>query len=248
MNVAANKMPALAVGDDIVAACASWSFGGTVAQNFEQHVMRSVPSYALGHDIVLELSDFFIDEDSVCYEIGTSTGTLISALAARHKGKGKWVGLDVEPLMIDYAQQRVKSESADSLSLTFEVADACDYDYANCDLIVAYYTVQFIRPRARQKLLDSLYQVLNWGGALVIFEKVRAPDARFQDICTALYQDFKLKNDFSPAEIMAKASSLRGVLEPFSTKANVELLERAGFSDIMTIHKHICFEGFLAIK
>jgi len=248
MTTTANKMGPLSVGDGIVTSCASWSFGGAVAQTFEQHVVRSVPSYTLGHDIVLQLSDFFVRQDSLCYEIGTSTGTLISALASRHKGSGKWIGIDIEPSMIDYAQTRAHPPFEPAISLGFEVANACDYAYANCDLIVAYYTVQFITPRTRQMLFNSLYQALNWGGALIMFEKVRAPDARFQDICTALYQDFKLNNEFSPAEIMAKANSLRGVLEPFSSKANVELLERAGFSDIMTIHKHICFEGFLAIK
>jgi hypothetical protein len=43
-------------------------------------------------------------------------------------------------------------------------------------------------------------------------------------------------------------SSLKGVLEPFSTDANYGLLRRAGFVDVMTIMKYLCFEGFLAIK
>ena len=29
---------------------------------------------------------------------------------------------------------------------------------------------------------------------------------------------------------------------------NLDLLKRAGFVDIMTVFKYICFEGFLAIK
>ncbi len=45
-----------------------------------------------------------------------------------------------------------------------------------------------------------------------------------------------------------KTRSLKGVLEPFSTRGNVELMERAGFVDIMTISKWVSFEGFLAIK
>ncbi|RYE46734.1 MAG: methyltransferase, partial [Sphingobacteriales bacterium] len=49
-------------------------------------------------------------------------------------------------------------------------------------------------------------------------------------------------------EIITKSSSLRGILEPFSSQTNIEMLQRAGFTDIMTIFKHVCFEGFLAIK
>jgi tRNA (cmo5U34)-methyltransferase len=49
-------------------------------------------------------------------------------------------------------------------------------------------------------------------------------------------------------EVLGKQRSLKGVLEPFSTQGNIDLLKRAGFVDIMTIMKSICFEGFLAIK
>ena len=38
------------------------------------------------------------------------------------------------------------------------------------------------------------------------------------------------------------------MLEPFSTRGNLDLLERAGFTDHMTVFKRLSFEGFLAIK
>jgi tRNA (cmo5U34)-methyltransferase len=82
----------------------------------------------------------------------------------------------------------------------------------------------------------------------VFFEKVRGPDARFQDIMKVLYHDFKKRNGFTPEEILNKEESLRGVLDPFSTEGNVGLLKRAGFVDFMTVMKYVCFEGVLAIK
>ena len=45
-----------------------------------------------------------------------------------------------------------------------------------------------------------------------------------------------------------KSRSLKGVMEPFSTQGNLDMLKRAGFQDVMTIQKYVCFEGFLAIK
>ena len=47
---------------------------------------------------------------------------------------------------------------------------------------------------------------------------------------------------------LAKARSLKGVLEPFSREGNLGLMQRAGFVDIMSVFKYVCFEGFLAIK
>ena len=81
-----------------------------------------------------------------------------------------------------------------------------------------------------------------------MFEKVRACDARFQDIMQTLYTDYKIEQGYSSEEIIAKTKSLKGILEPFSTQGNLDLLKRAGFVDIMTVFKHICFEGFIAIK
>ena len=80
---------------------------------------------------------------------------------------------------------------------------------------MSYYVIQFIPPRDRQKLIDKIYETLNWGGAFVWFEKVRGPDARFQDIMVNMYHNFKLDNGYDAEEIMNKTNSLKGVMEPF---------------------------------
>ena len=115
-------------------------------------------------------------------------------------------------------------------------------------IYISYYTMQFIHTSIRQDFIDKIYKTLEWGGALFLFEKVRAPDARFQDYMTQMYTEYKIKQDYTPDNIISKAQSLKGVLEPFSHSGNIDLLKRAGFKDIMTIYKYICFEGFLAIK
>lgn len=237
----------LPVGDGIEAARAAWTFGGATPRKFAGHVARSIPHYEQGHQLVEQVSDYFIKSDSVGYEIGTSTGTLIERLARRHPLGAQWIGIDVEPSMIEFArQEHVRTNGA--ANVEYSVADACQFHYRRSDFMVAYYTVQFVPPRLRQQLIDTIYQTLNWGGAFMMFEKVRAPDARFQDIASALYVDFKLENGYTAQEIVEKASSIKGVLEPFSSGANLDLLRRAGFVDVMTIFKHLCFEGFLAIK
>lgn len=116
------------------------------------------------------------------------------------------------------------------------------------DLIISYYTIQFIKPNVRQLVFNKIYENLNWGGAFILFEKVRACDARFQDMMSALYTDYKLEQGYSEEEILSKARSLKGVLEPFSSQGNIDLLKRSGFKDIMTVQKYVSFEGFLAIK
>ena len=236
------------VGDGLEAGNARWSFGGQTAQQFDEHVAKSVPMYTEGHQIVCDLSDFFLSGGSTCFELGCSTGELTAKLALHNKDKqpARFVGIDLEPAMIDLAKE--KSQNLNLEQTDFVVDDVIQADITNADLVVAYYTVQFIRPSERQRLIDRVYNALNWGGAFILFEKVRANDARFQDITTSLYNEFKMAQGYSPEEIVSKTRSLKGVLEPFSTQGNLDLLARAGFMDVLSIFKYLSFEGFLAIK
>lgn len=243
--MSASKNVAATVGENIVADNASWTFGGEVAKTFSDHVRRSVPLYEVGHDLVCKVSDYFVQNDSTVYELGVSTGSLLRKLATRHAAKSAtFVGLDIEEPMIAQA----RAEMGDLANVRLVVDDALLHEYQPADLIIAYYTVQFVPPKRRQQLIERVYQSLNWGGAFLLFEKVRGSDARFQDMMTGIYTDFKIDQGYGPDEIVAKSRSLKGVLEPFSTQGNIDLLKRAGFVDIMSVMKWVCFEGFLAIK
>jgi len=236
-------MTPVSAGDEIIAENAAWTFGGDTARRMDQHLEKSVPLYHEGHDLVAKVADYFLSDGSLCYELGCSTAKLSSALAERKK-RARFIGIDREQTMIDEASKRCK----DLKNIDLVVSDIIDVEFEKSDLVIAYYTMQFIPPKSRQVVFKKIFEALNWGGALILFEKVRAPDARFQDLATGLYTDFKLDMGYTPDEIIAKSRSLKGVLEPFSTQGNLDLMARSGFKDIMSVMKFVCFEGFLAIK
>jgi tRNA (cmo5U34)-methyltransferase len=224
----------------------TWTFDGEIVDTFVDHIRLSVPLYEAGHELVCQVADYFVHDDSVCYELGVSTGELMRKLASRHTSRPgvRWVGIDCVPRMIVRAQKHCGGLD----NVTLLVGDVTTFEYEPADLIVSYYCAQFTHPKYRQHLFDHLYARLNWGGALVLFEKVRGADARFQDILISLYNDFKTQQGFNADEILNKTRSLRGVLEPFSREGNLGLLRRAGFTDVETLMRFLCFEGFLAIK
>lgn len=242
-----SKAVAGTVGSGIKAMRSAWTFSGNVPNTFSEHMRTSVPFYDTGHQLICELSDFFVQEKSACYELGTSVGTLIKKLAERHNHKPNvnWYGIDNVPEMIELAK---KETSSDNNRITYLVDDVLTTEFEKSDLIVAYYTLQFVPLAVRQQTIDRIYQALNWGGAFICFEKVRACDARFQDYMTQVYTEYKTSQGYTPEEILNKAASLKSVLEPFSTQGNIDLFRRAGFVDIMTVYKWVCFEGFLCIK
>jgi tRNA (cmo5U34)-methyltransferase len=244
MATAKREEQAAELGQGIRAANARWTFDG-VAGSFEDHIERSVPGYREGHDLVAKLSDWFVYDGAVAIEIGCSTGALTRRLADWHAGRdARFVGLEVEASMAEAARDLARGHAA----VEIRHEDALQAELEPCDLVTSYYTMQFIRPARRQQMFDRIYAALNWGGAFVMFEKVRGPDARFQDILAQLYVDHKLEQGFGEAEVVGKARSLKGVLEPFSTQGNLDLLARAGFGDVMVVWKQLCFEGYLAIK
>jgi len=236
------------VGEEIVSQNASWTFGGEVAKSFTKHVSKSVPFYNEAQELILKISDYFVKEESICYELGVSTASLTKKLAKRHPSNVKWVGIDIEKQMIDQAKIEIKQFDNEIRNIELHVEDINLFDYIKSDLMISYYTIQFIHPKSRQEIINKIYDSLNWGGGFIYFEKVRGSDARFQDIFTGIYNDYKLDQGYSGNEIIAKMRSLKGVLEPFSTQGNIDLLKRAGFLDITTVFKYCCFEGFLAIK
>lgn len=232
------------IDKNIDAQNAAWTFRG-IEKDFENHIRKSIPLYDHGHDIVCSYSDFFLSQnDSLAYEIGCSSGTLIKKLLTKNKNKNlKLIGIDNESGMIKHCKNTFNDKR-----VTFQCKDLKDYKFLKSNLIISYYTMQFIHPSLRQEVFNNIYESLNWGGAFIFFEKVRANDARFQDYQNQLYTDFKLSNGFKESEIINKTKSLKGVLEPFSAEGNQGLLDRAGFIDYITIFKSICFQGFLAIK
>lgn len=235
------------VGNKIKATNANWSFSKKVPKTFSKHIRSSVPLYEEGHNICIQLSDFFLKENSNCYDFGCSTGTLINKISNRIDKKINFYGIDIEKGMITQAKKENKRAKT-SNKINYINKDFLKMKMKKCDLILSYYTIQFMHPKYRQTLINKIYNSLNWGGGFIMFEKIRASDARFQDIFSLTYNDFKLKNNFSPAEIIYKAKSLKGVMEPFSDYGNTSLLKRAGFIDFIPVFQWLSFKGYLCIK
>ena len=71
------------IDKNIDAQNAAWTFRG-IEKDFENHIRKSIPLYDHGHDIVCSYSDFFLSQnDSLAYEIGCSSGTLIKKLLTK---------------------------------------------------------------------------------------------------------------------------------------------------------------------
>lgn len=222
-----------------------WSFGSVrVARHFDRHIENSVPLYRHSHDLLCAFAEFFLTPNAICYDLGCATGRLSARLAARHHNV-VIKAIDIEPCMI----ARAAATHCRSLpAVELITADITQLAFSPADLVIACYTLQFIKPRLRVALIRRIFNALHAGAALLLFEKVLADDAALQEMTALIHTNFKLARGCSPEQVLAKANGLRGVQQPFTAGANREMLTAAGFSHVHTIMKYLCFEGYLAIK
>lgn len=232
------------VGTGITMA-SSWTFAG-VAPVFLDHVRQSVPTYDATHDLVADISTFFCRSHGRYYDLGTSTGQLLARVMERNARleEAEWIGFDNEPEMVRTAI----ASHADRKNVRFEAVDVADVELESCDFVTAFLILQFLPPQVRQSVLGRVHEALRPGGALMVFEKIRIDDARIGDVVSSLYWQFKESMGLSSEEILNKARSLAGVLEPFSSERNLELITGAGFRSVAPIVQFLCFEGYLAVK
>lgn len=223
----------------------SWNFNGRVPLFFDKHISLSIPFYEECHNLLLEISDHFISENSIIYDIGCSTGKFTKKIFKRHNSlkKYKIYGLDLSKEMVKFANKNNKFKN-----LIFKNADINNFIFDKSSLIISFYTIQFLKYGRRAKLIKKIYNSLEIGGAFLFFEKIRGSSGKFQDIYNSNYYNFKLAQGFSHDEIYNKAVSIKGTLEPETSTNNIKLLKSAGFKKIEVIFKFNCFEGICAIK
>jgi tRNA (cmo5U34)-methyltransferase len=231
------------VGDGITTPAGSWTFGGEVPAAFDSHVARSVPAYAGGQELIADIADQLVPPGGRVYDLGCSTGALTAHIAGRLAPRRvEVIGVDREPGMIERAALRCAALPR----VRFEAAALQEIAFEPADMIVSYYTLQFVPLRSRAALVARIHQALAPGGTFVLFEKVLASSARNQATAEGAYADWKGRQGFGDDEIAAKARSIRGVLEPLSPDENDVILREAGFTDVMRVFRWVLFEGLIA--
>src|SRR5680860_105510 len=234
------------VDDTISAVPGAWRFDAEVSRSFEAHVRKSVPFYDELQRMLVELSDYYVRDQSVIYDLGSSTGVTLDLLAAHHAAKenAQFIGADLSESMVTEAQARVKWPN-----VRFIHKNVLDIEFnPPANFIVSLYTLQFLTLAERRRLLKRINVGMVEGGALLLAEKTRAENACFEDVWLELYWDFKRRQGLTPEQILCKANSLRGVLNPLSTGENIDLLSQSGFSRVEVFFQWYNWSGFLAVN
>lgn len=227
-------------------------FDEKVANVFADMIARSVPGYGALNALMPAIADRFIHSGTNCYDLGCSLGEAALLLAEHTQHTDiQVIAVDNSPAMIDRLRQRLADREA-TVPVIPPVTPLCrdvmDVDIDNASLVVLNFTLQFIAQAQRDHLIAKIRSGLNYGGVLLLSEKVAHGDAEEDTFMQALYETYKRKNDYSDLEISQKREALERVLIKDTHEQHIDRLQKAGFEKIFILAKHLNFVSYVAIK
>lgn len=222
-----------------------FEFDEAVASVFDDMLSRSVPFYDEVRKLVISLILSEQEEGLKVLDLGSSTAKFLLDLHSKMDVKMQLKGLDNSQAMLDRAEQKCQAFGA---NIELELADMLAYDYDKEDIIVANYTLQFIRPMQRVELVKRLYDGLNDDGVFIFSEKVVFEDKKLDKELIDIYYEYKKEQGYSEYEIAQKREALENVLIPFTIKENIQMCKDAGFRHIETVFQWANFVTFVVKK
>ena len=222
-----------------------FEFDAEVAAVFEDMLQRSVPFYSEAMSLTQRFAQNYIKEGSKVYDLGCSTASTLLNIERNLECKAQLIGLDNAPSMLEQAQKKILAFNSD---IVVEEADVLGYEYAACDVMISNYTLQFIRPLEREKLVAKIATALHDGGAFIFSEKVVSTDSKLNKELIECYYEFKKEQGYSTYEIAQKREALENVLIPYTESENILMATRNGFKHCEPIFRWANFATFIAIK
>lgn len=222
-----------------------FEFDEQIASVFDDMLNRSVPFYNDVIKLITQVASKRLDDGDMVYDLGCSTATTLIELKRESKKNLKLIGVDSSEAMINRALNKSKAFNID---LKLYCDDIFNIDIDNAKLVLSNYTMQFIRPLQREKLIKKIYDGLNEDGVFIFSEKIIYNNPYLHKDIIDLYYDFKKEQGYSEFEISQKREALENVLIPYSEEENKNMIIDAGFKDVQTIFKWLNFATFIAIK
>lgn len=203
-------------------------------KDFDSHISSSISGYEVLHNTIINISNWYLTENSVVVDLGCSTGLLLKSLSEKYPYK-YLIGID-------------KTESIVEKSNIFEFinADLINCELPSADIVYSIFTLQFIEQKHRKNLLNKIYKSIERGGVFIVSEKCFADTAKCQEIFTFSNYDNKAKY-FDSDDILKKERVIRNIMFPFTKTENEKMLKYAGFK-IEQFFQSLNFCGWICTK
>ena len=215
-----------------------FAFDESVASVFPDMIRRSVPGYETVTPLTGLIAARHLPDNGRCYDLGCSLGAATHAVLHAVGGRPcEIVAVDDSAPMLDRAKALASGEGR----VTWLQADVRDVAIDGADVVVLNYTLQFLPPEDRLRLLRSIRQGLNETGVLLLSEKLKA-----SQYVTDLHVDFKRANGYSDLAISQKRAALEKVMRIDSLDEHAARLRWAGFDEVEVWFRCLNWGAFAA--
>ena len=226
-----------------------WEFNQEVTDCFCEMLERSIPAYADMRELVKRIGKRFVKRKTTIVDLGCSTGEAVQPFISAFGCQNQYKLYDVSEPMLEACREKFKGWINEGF-LTVE-----SFDIRNglppmlvTSIVLSVLTLQFTPIEYRQKIIQSVYDSLEPGGALILVEKVLGNDFTLDSMMVDEYYRIKAENAYTQEQISAKRKSLEGVLVPITAHWNEQMLRDAGFRHIDCFWRYLNFAGWVAIK
>lgn len=219
----------------------AFRFDEAVATVFPDMLRRSIPGYAAVIAQSGLLAARFAKPGTNLYDLGCSLGATTAAmrdalLAARTDDPSRppfhLCGVDNSAAMIDRARDELTGPGQlandPRVHLELREADLAQTPLTNASVVALNFTLQFVDPGERERLMHRIASALVPGGVLILSEKIRFDDPATDRLYIEMYHDFKRANGYSDLEISQKRDALENVLIPDTLETHLSRLNKAG--------------------
>lgn len=209
-------------------------FDFSTIKDFDNHISKSIQGYDVLHNLIINISSFFLKKGTIPIDLGCTSGLLIQAL--ENKYDCKCIGYDI-----------TDNNFIKGLDLRVQDMTESNFVIPETNLIFSVFTLQFIDYKYRLDILNKVYKSLYKNGAFIYCEKEICSNGIIQEVFTFSNYSNKL-NSFTAEEILKKENDLRNIMNPLESKDNIELLKKAGFKTIEPFFQSLNFKGYICKK
>lgn len=177
-------------------------FNFKTVSDFDKHIATSIPNYEGLFSLCMAFAREYLSHDSVCVDIGCSTGRLLSEI---NSDIGcSLIGCDVVDMTKVSCDFKFVNEQA---HLFLDGLDETP------DLIFSLFTLQFMSKKQRDKTISSMSKHVSNGAVLIVAEKAIMNSPKIENIIHRQHIFSKL-NSFTADEILEKDIQLSYSMKP----------------------------------
>ncbi len=225
-----------------------FNFDDKVANVFEDMLKRSIPGYSAIISAVGMLTKINSQPNSNYYDLGSSLGA--SALAMRRNiqhSNCKVIAIDNSEAMVKRSRDIIGMDNSFT-PIEILCDDIRNIKIENATVVVLNYTLQFISPNSRDKIIQNIFDGMNDGGILILSEKIIFENIKLRERQIERYHNYKRINGYSDIEISKKKDALENVLVPETIETHKLRLLNAGFKTADIWHQMFNFISIVAEK